>query len=1257
MGNLSNLYISQSYQSLIHLGNDGTVQSSLVGLQDGLGNPIGVAVNSSGDLSISGSLTSSLESGYTWVGDVNNKTKAVPTSSFGGGDTSALNAFTASQNTKNTTLGTYTGSVDTKFTTIGAYTASNDTKWNTLGSQSGSWVNVPLTSLNAFTASQETKNTTLGSVTASLQGQLTNIGTQSGSWDNTLLNAYTASQNTKNTTLASYTASVDTKFSTIGGQSGSWDNTLLNQFTQSQDTKNSTLATYTGSNDTKWNTIGNLTGSYATTGSNTFNGSQNIVGAVTASTAKIANLNYPTTDGIFTGQVLQTNAAGQLSFGNVSAVFETIRNGESTTITAGTPLYVSGALGDQPIVYRANTSDPTKMPVTFLAMESIGANQNGRGITLGLITGINMTGYPVGTLLWCDGLGQLTSTRPTGSTDIVQPLGIVTKTGNGGQLNVLNPGPVLLPNLTSGSVWVGNATNQPTEQTKLSVAQTLLSENNTFTGTLNQFQNISAVSASFQYIQSVTGSAVYIGNSYVVVNNDTPTQPYGGLSVYDSGSVSPTTSSLVWDGNTNDWKYSYDVGAGHDAAVMLFGPSATGLANTTYPSNNKLQKGDGGHHLLDSSIYDDGTLVSIGANLNVTGSIKSNGTSVLLDGALSQLNDFTSSQETKNSTLASYTGSVNTQLTNLSTSQSIDVQKWVNISAQSASWDATADITQLNAFTASQETKNATLATYTGSVDTKFSTIGTQSGSWDTTLLNQFTSSQETKNNTLGTYTASVDTKFGTIGSQSGSWENVPLNSLNDFTQSVNDKFITLSGQSGSWQQAYTSTLALNTYTQSVDEKFTTLSGQSGSWQQGYTSTLALNTYTQSNDSKWNAIGGLTGSYITTGSTTSNQAISGSVSFNTLFTAILPLQAQDNGTNVVPVSYGDVFGTFATEFSYWLGTGFAGVTVSGTGITDGTITGTNFGSNFEVNIVAGTITNGAVYTFTGPALQTISVTGSVVSNSRLAVSAANGNTVQMTQDGVNAANPTNQSIVVNPGILQLIDNNNGNRVLSFAATSSVMYNGGGTWQGGPQIAVYDDSVGDVSVLGFQTNENYTDGRLTVLTPLVGYQNLELTGSLTASLQQGYTWVGGSGNKTIAIQTSSFAPVGFATTGSNIFSGNQQVTGSLSVSGSINTSVIPLTITSNTASLNAGIGNTFQLNLVSGSSTRLEVSSTKSGQTLNILVSQSASGPGTLVLGGNIVEPSGSFYSASQAASAEDILTLATFVNPDKVYVAYIKNLI
>lgn len=72
----------------------------------------------------------------------------------------SLNLYTASQDTKNSTLGTYTGSVDStlsniasKFSTIASYTGSIDTKWNTIGT---------------YTASNDTKWNTIGDVTASL---------------------------------------------------------------------------------------------------------------------------------------------------------------------------------------------------------------------------------------------------------------------------------------------------------------------------------------------------------------------------------------------------------------------------------------------------------------------------------------------------------------------------------------------------------------------------------------------------------------------------------------------------------------------------------------------------------------------------------------------------------------------------------------------------------------------------------------------------------------------------------------------------------------------------------------------------------------------------------------------------------------------------------------------------------------------------------------------------------------------------------
>jgi hypothetical protein len=65
-----------------------------------------------GDQIINGTITASLEEGYVWVGDNTGKTVTVSTSSFGGGggDTTELNEYTASNDTKWSTLGGETGS-------------------------------------------------------------------------------------------------------------------------------------------------------------------------------------------------------------------------------------------------------------------------------------------------------------------------------------------------------------------------------------------------------------------------------------------------------------------------------------------------------------------------------------------------------------------------------------------------------------------------------------------------------------------------------------------------------------------------------------------------------------------------------------------------------------------------------------------------------------------------------------------------------------------------------------------------------------------------------------------------------------------------------------------------------------------------------------------------------------------------------------------------------------------------------------------
>jgi hypothetical protein len=137
--------------------------------------------------------------------------------------------------------------------------------------------------------------------------------------------------------------------------------------------------------------------------------------------------------------------------------------------------------------------------------------------------------------------------------------------------------------------------------------------NNTFSGTQN-FLNI-AVSgtASIGHVQQITGSAVIIGDEFIILNAATPTARYAGLVVFDSGST-PATASFEWDGLTDNWIIMEETG---NTAVVLTGPTGSRGAEVL-PTVNRLQKGGGHHQLMDSNISDDGTSVSVSTPLSAT---------------------------------------------------------------------------------------------------------------------------------------------------------------------------------------------------------------------------------------------------------------------------------------------------------------------------------------------------------------------------------------------------------------------------------------------------------------------------------------------------------------------------------------------------------------------------------------------------------------------------------------------------------------
>jgi hypothetical protein len=166
------------------------------------------------------------------------------------------------------------------------------------------------------------------------------------------------------------------------------------------------------------------------------------------------------------------------------------------------------------------------------------------------------------------------------------------------------------------------ATNSDTLDGLQASAFAQTAQNNSFSGTQTFNDIVVNGTASVAYLESVTGSAKIIGDAYIILNNDTPVQRYAGVVVQDSGSTN-NTASLEFDGQTNDWFYEYtdDGGATAEFGTVMFGPGYNTKGSHVYPSNNRILKGTGDHHIVDSSITDDGSTVSFSAELNVTGAV------------------------------------------------------------------------------------------------------------------------------------------------------------------------------------------------------------------------------------------------------------------------------------------------------------------------------------------------------------------------------------------------------------------------------------------------------------------------------------------------------------------------------------------------------------------------------------------------------------------------------------------------------------
>ena len=124
-------------------------------------------------------------------------------------------------------------------------------------------------------------------------------------------------------------------------------------------------------------------------------------------------------------------------------------------------------------------------------------------------------------------------------------------------------------------------------------------------------------------LQNITASAVSIGTNIVNLNTANPAIRYAGLVIGDSGSIG-SSGSFFYDSVQDEMIFVHrGANTTVTSSVVLMGPQTYDAIGTeTYPTSNRIQKGTGNEHLVDSNIFDDGTTISLKSNSNITGSLE-----------------------------------------------------------------------------------------------------------------------------------------------------------------------------------------------------------------------------------------------------------------------------------------------------------------------------------------------------------------------------------------------------------------------------------------------------------------------------------------------------------------------------------------------------------------------------------------------------------------------------------------------------------
>ena len=177
-----------------------------------------------------------------------------------------------------------------------------------------------------------------------------------------------------------------------------------------------------------------------------------------------ADLSYPTTDGT-ANQTMVTDGAGNLSFestGISETVQMLVKNVSGGSLTKGTPIHQTGTAGQHSEVIAARADTAAAMPSVGVLAETLADEAEGYAVITGRLSNIDTSSYSEGDVLFVGATGGLTSTKPTGESNVTQNIGIVNKVhASSGSITIYGSGRgAATPNLNDGNIFIGNNSNQ-----------------------------------------------------------------------------------------------------------------------------------------------------------------------------------------------------------------------------------------------------------------------------------------------------------------------------------------------------------------------------------------------------------------------------------------------------------------------------------------------------------------------------------------------------------------------------------------------------------------------------------------------------------------------------------------------------------------------------------------------------------------------------------------------------------------------------